>query len=77
MLPYAVGLGSVLAFVGALALAGFGAVNLWHASFGDAESPGLNAAFGALFLVAAAALLFVSGLAASLALRLRSEGRAP
>jgi hypothetical protein len=52
-----VGIGAALAMLGAFALFLLGGLNLAWAAGGDTESPWLNAAFGALFIVAGIALL--------------------
>jgi hypothetical protein len=70
LLPYVLALGAALAVVGGLLLFAFAGLNLAHAG-GDAESPELNVAFGALLIVAGSALLGIGGLAGWLALRLR------
>jgi len=77
MLPIAVALGALLAFAGALFLLALGAWNVWYASARDPESPELNAAFGAFFLVAGLALIVVAALASLLAIRLRTEHPRP
>ena len=68
LLPYAFVIGAVLAGLGSLALFALGALNLAYAVDGDGESPELNAAFGALFIVAGAALLAVGVIAARFAM---------
>jgi hypothetical protein len=68
LLPYALVIGAVLAALGSLALFALGALNLAYAVDGDAESPELNAAFGALFILAGAALLAVGVIAARFAI---------
>lgn len=71
LLPYALGVGAALAVIGALALFSLGGLNLAYAAAGDAESPRLNAAFGALFIVAGLALLMAGAIAGWSAMRLR------
>jgi hypothetical protein len=73
LLPYALGVGAVVAVIGALVLFSLGGLNLAYAAGGDAGSPGLNAAFGALFIVAGLALLMAGAIAGWSARRMRRQ----
>ncbi|HET6615023.1 MAG TPA: hypothetical protein VFH62_03970 [Dehalococcoidia bacterium] len=73
MLPYALAVGALVAVIGALVLFALGGLNLAYAAGGDAESPGLNAAFGALFIVAGLALLVAGAIAGWFAMRMRRQ----
>jgi len=75
LLPYAIGIGALVALAGGFGMLAFAGLNLAHAVGGNAESPELNVAFGVLFGVAALALLCVAAIAGWWAWRLlRASG---